>query len=110
MRCRLLLLSTLLLSSAPLWAMPQTSLKASAADSAMKFEVATIKPSKPEEGLAIQIQGRRFATMGATLVDILKYAYGLHATQIVGVPEPLRSERSTSLPIRLLRRVLAPTR
>lgn len=88
-----LVLSGLLLSSVPVWALPQMPAKASAVDAAMTFESATIKPSKPEEGLTIQIQGRRFATTGATLIDVMKYAFGLHAAQIVGVPEPLRSEK-----------------
>jgi uncharacterized protein (TIGR03435 family) len=88
-----LMLSALLLTSVPVWALPQMPSKASAADAAMTFETATIKPSKSEEGFSIQIQGRRFATTGTTLIDVMKYAYGLHATQIVGVPKSLQSER-----------------
>lgn len=51
------------------------------------FVVATIKPARADEPLMIQIQGRRFATAGASLADIMKYAYGVHISQIVGGPE-----------------------
>ena len=36
--------------------------------------------------MMIQIRGRRFATTATSLIDILKYAYGVHASQIVGGP------------------------
>lgn len=57
------------------------------------FQVATIKPSKPDESLRILIQGRRFATTGSSLIDILKYAYGVHANQIVDGPAWLSTEK-----------------
>jgi uncharacterized protein (TIGR03435 family) len=57
------------------------------------FQAAVIKPSKPDEMLEIQIQGRRFATTGSSLLDILKYAYGVHASQIVDGPAWLGTEK-----------------
>jgi uncharacterized protein (TIGR03435 family) len=57
------------------------------------FQAATIKPSKPDEPLEIQIQGRRFATAGTSLVDVMKYAYGVHGKQIVGGPEWIGTEK-----------------
>ena len=57
------------------------------------FQVATIKPSRPGESMTIQIRGHRFATTDCSFFDILKYAYGLHASQIVDGPEWLKTER-----------------
>ena len=60
---------------------------------APQFQVATIKPSQPDEVLRIQIAGRRFSTTGTTVVDILKYAYGVHVQQIAGGPAWLATEK-----------------
>jgi uncharacterized protein (TIGR03435 family) len=49
-----------------------------------RFQVATVKPSRPDESRTTQIQGSRFATTDTSLVDLLKYAYGLHEQEIVG--------------------------
>lgn len=51
------------------------------------FQVATIKPSAPDEERRTQIRGSRFATTGTTLVDLLVYAYNVHPSQVVGGPE-----------------------
>jgi uncharacterized protein (TIGR03435 family) len=50
------------------------------------YQVATIKPSRPNESTTIQIRGRNFVTTATSLLDILKYCYGLHASQIVDGP------------------------
>src|SRR5206468_4148003 len=58
------------------------------------FEVATIKPSKPgTPGKAFRVRGREFSTFNTTLSDIIKFAYGLHARQIVGGPAWLETEK-----------------
>jgi uncharacterized protein (TIGR03435 family) len=88
-----LLVSILVLYSSSVWATPQNPAGAPLSSTGPAFQVATIKPSKPDAGLEIQIQGRRFATTGTSLVDILKYAYGLHSAQILGGPDWLRSEK-----------------
>jgi uncharacterized protein (TIGR03435 family) len=49
-----------------------------------RFQVATIKPSQADEPRRMQIQGNRFATTGTSVIDLLKYAYGLHEQEIVG--------------------------
>ncbi len=72
---------------------PQGQQNATASAPVPAFQVATIKPAKPDEQLSIQIQGRRFATAGTSLIDILKYAYGVHASQIVDGPAWLGTEK-----------------
>ncbi len=57
---------------------------------APRFQVATIKPSRPEESRTMYIQGNRFATTDTSVVDLLKYAYGLHEQEIVGGPKWLK--------------------
>jgi uncharacterized protein (TIGR03435 family) len=67
----------------------------SAASSAAtpRFQVATIKPSSPEETRTTQIQGIRFATTSTSVVDLLKYAYGLQEQEIVGGAKWLGTEK-----------------
>ena len=51
------------------------------------FEVATIKPSKPDQpGKMITVQGRNLVTVNTTLLDLLTFSYGLNSKQIVGAP------------------------
>jgi uncharacterized protein (TIGR03435 family) len=60
------------------------------------FAVATIKPSAadgPANMTGIQIRGNRFATEGTTFLDVFKYAYDIHPSQLVGGPEWLRTEK-----------------
>ena len=73
------------------WAAGQAP-SAPAKPDTVAFAVATIKPSRPDEQTTLQIQGVRFVTAGTSLVDILKYAYGVHADQIVGAPKWLATE------------------
>lgn len=50
-------------------------------------EVGTIKPSKPGTvGKGFRVNGRHFITINTSLSDMLTFAYGLHARQIVGGP------------------------
>lgn len=63
-------------------------------DASPKFEVATIKPSNPDgQGQGFDIQGRHVKTMKTTVNNMITFAYGLHAKQIVGGPEWLDIER-----------------
>jgi uncharacterized protein (TIGR03435 family) len=57
-----------------------------------RFQVATIKPSSPDERRLLQIQGNRFATTATSVVDLLKYAYGLHEQEIDGGPKWLKTQ------------------
>ena len=51
------------------------------------FEVATIKPSAPDQrGKGFGFQGDRFRTRNTNLNDLIAFAYGLHAKQIVDAP------------------------
>jgi uncharacterized protein (TIGR03435 family) len=72
--------------------------KTMAKDANPTFEVATIKPSKPEESFSMLV-GRRGApansltTTGTSLSDLIKFAYGLHSRQIIGAPAWFESEK-----------------
>ncbi len=64
------------------------------ADANPSFEVATIKPSRPETpGQSITIRGRTFATQNQTVAGMMTFAYGLHPDQIIGGPDWMRSDR-----------------
>lgn len=68
--------------------------KPMAADADPSFEVATIKPSRPEApGKAIRVNGRQFSTLNTTLADLLTFAYGIHARQITGAPSWVESDK-----------------
>jgi uncharacterized protein (TIGR03435 family) len=52
------------------------------------FEVATIKPSVPNRpGKGFGFRADRFRTVNTNLNDLIAFAYGLHAKQIVGAPD-----------------------
>jgi uncharacterized protein (TIGR03435 family) len=57
------------------------------------FSVATIRPSAPDSQTLTQIRGKRFVTEGTTFLDLFRYAYGVHESQVVGGPDWLRSEK-----------------
>lgn len=72
------------------WAIPDppARLPPMAADAKPNFEVATIKPSNPEvPGKAFGINGRRFSTLNTSLSDLMQFAYGISAKEILGAPE-----------------------
>jgi uncharacterized protein (TIGR03435 family) len=78
------------------WAIPEppAKLPPMAKDANPSFDVATIKPSKPDTiGPGFRIRGRQFATIATTVDDLVSWAYGLHAKQLVGGPEWLATER-----------------
>ncbi len=59
----------------------------------LRFQVATIKPSGPDESRRIMVQGNRFSTTATTVVDLLKFAYGIHEQEIIGGPNWLRTQK-----------------
>ncbi|HXP84447.1 MAG TPA: TIGR03435 family protein [Bryobacteraceae bacterium] len=78
------------------WAIPEPPAppKPMAANASAVFEVATIKPSKPDTpGKAFLVRGREFSTLNTTLSDIITFAYGIHARQITGGPAWLETEK-----------------
>jgi uncharacterized protein (TIGR03435 family) len=56
-----------------------------------RFEVATIKPGDPHEshGIRFLVSFTRVDTANTSVFDLLKYAYGLHADQIIGGDDTL---------------------
>lgn len=74
-----------------LWAL--IGLAGSAASAQSQYEVATIRPSAPGTSRHIQIRGTRFATEGTTVQDLLQFAYGVHASQILGGPNWIKTDR-----------------
>jgi uncharacterized protein (TIGR03435 family) len=66
---------------------PPAPPKPMAANADPAFDVATIKPGTPgRQGKLIGFQGRHFRTMNFNVNDLISFAYGLHAKQIVGAP------------------------
>ncbi len=58
------------------------------------FEVATIKPSRPETpGQSITVRGRTFGTLNQTVSGMMTFAFGLHPDQIVGGPQWMKEDR-----------------
>ena len=72
------------------WAIPEPPPppKLMPADANPVFEIATVKPSKPDErGFGINVRpGGAFGTVGTTLRDLITFAYGVQARQIIGEP------------------------
>ncbi|MGD0630996.1 MAG: TIGR03435 family protein [Terracidiphilus sp.] len=59
-----------------------------AADANPSFDVATIKPSAPDaKGKGFGFRGGHFVTFNTNVNDLIAFAYGLHAKQIVGGPD-----------------------
>jgi uncharacterized protein (TIGR03435 family) len=78
------------------WAIPEPPArpKPMAADANPSFEVATIKPSAPDERRrGITVQGRRLISYNTNLIDLMTFAYGVHPRQITGAPAWGESER-----------------
>ena len=71
------------------WVIPEAPAppKPMAADADPVFAVATVKPSKPDaHGKGISVRGRRFSTFNTSLLDLIAFAYEIHARQIPGAP------------------------
>jgi uncharacterized protein (TIGR03435 family) len=78
------------------WTIPEPPprLPPMAADANPEFEVATVKPSKPDTpGKMFGIRGRHFSTLNTTLDDLITFAYGVHVKQIVDGPAWFGSDK-----------------
>jgi uncharacterized protein (TIGR03435 family) len=65
-------------------------------DAKPSFEVATIKPSKPEERFSLLVnRSGMMNTTNTSLSDLIKFAYGVHPRQITGGPAWIETERYT---------------
>jgi uncharacterized protein (TIGR03435 family) len=72
------------------WTIPPPTPKLAPMDAKANpsFEVATIKPSKPDEpGKAFLVRGNRFTTVNTTLSELMSFAYGVHPKQVIGAPD-----------------------
>ena len=75
------------------WPIPEPP-KAMAADAIPKFDVVTVKPSDPDRpGKGFTIRGRHVMTINTNLNDLITFAYGLHAKQIIGGPDWFGTEK-----------------
>ncbi len=73
---------------------PQAPLTPMAVDAPAVFEVATIKPSKPDTpGKIITFRGRALITVNTTLTDLLSFVQGVHAEQIANAPAWMASDK-----------------
>lgn len=73
---------------------PPPPVKPMAADANPSFEVATIKPSNPDRpGKAFLVRGRQFSTLNTTTSEMIAFAYGVQARQIVGGPDWLDKDK-----------------
>jgi uncharacterized protein (TIGR03435 family) len=64
------------------------------ADANPTFEVATIKPSKPDEpGKLFGVRAGKFKTINFTLGDMISAAYGVQAKQVIGTPDWVWTEK-----------------
>jgi uncharacterized protein (TIGR03435 family) len=73
------------------WPVPEP-FKMMASDADPAFDVVTIKPSKPNgKGKLFTVRGRYVVANNATLYDLMAIAYGVHAKQISGAPDWVRT-------------------
>jgi uncharacterized protein (TIGR03435 family) len=78
------------------WSIPEPppKLPAMAADANPAFEVATIKPSKPDEpGRSFLVRGARFTTVNTTTADLINFAYDVQAKQVVNAAAWVESDK-----------------
>jgi len=78
------------------WAIPEAPkpIPPMPADAKPVFEVATIKPSAPDEqGKYFTVRGDRFVTANTTLLDLIKFAYGVQDKQVANLPDWATSQK-----------------
>jgi len=67
--------------------------QAAPADAKPTLEVATIKPSQPNQPRFFQVDGLKLRTSATTVVDLIMFAYSMHSAQIIGGPQWIRTDR-----------------
>jgi uncharacterized protein (TIGR03435 family) len=73
---------------------PPAALRPMAADAVPTFEVATIKPSNPDQqGKVFTVRGREVLTINTSVRDLVAFAYSVHPRQIVRGPGWLETEK-----------------
>jgi uncharacterized protein (TIGR03435 family) len=78
------------------WVIPEPPARAALmpADASPSFDVATIKPSRPEvQGKGFNVQGRTFRALNTSVTDMITFMYGVHTTQLVGGPSWMASDK-----------------
>ena len=78
------------------WTIPEAPkpLPPMPADAKPVFEVATIKPSAPDQqGKAFTVRGGRIVTINTTLLDLIKFAYGVQDKQVENLPDWASSQK-----------------
>jgi uncharacterized protein (TIGR03435 family) len=77
------------------WTIPQppARLAPMAANANPTLEVATIKPSRPDEhGPRLHFEGRRFSVIHISLSQLVQFSYGIQQREIAGEPDWVNSE------------------
>jgi uncharacterized protein (TIGR03435 family) len=73
---------------------PPVRLPPMVADANPSFEVATIKPSKPDQpGKGFMVRGNHFRTLNTTLTDLITFTYGVQQKQVVGQPSWMDTDK-----------------
>jgi uncharacterized protein (TIGR03435 family) len=73
---------------------PPPKIPPMAADANPSFEVATIKPTKPDEqGTFITVRGTELVVVNFSLNDLVKFAYGVQDKQIIGGPDWMGTDK-----------------
>jgi uncharacterized protein (TIGR03435 family) len=73
---------------------PPVRLPPMAADANPSFEVATIKPTKPDTQVKyFRVQGNHFSTLNTSLIDLITFAYGVQQKQVVDAPSWMESDK-----------------
>jgi uncharacterized protein (TIGR03435 family) len=78
------------------WTIPEAPkpIPPMAADAKPVFEVMTIKPSPPEQqGKLFTVRGGSFVTINTTLMDLIKFAYGVQDKQVANLPDWASSQK-----------------
>ena len=78
------------------WAIPEAPkpVPPMPADAKPVLEVLTIKPSPPDEqGKLFGVRGGGFLTVNTTLMDLIKFAYGVQDKQVTNLPDWASSQK-----------------
>jgi uncharacterized protein (TIGR03435 family) len=71
------------------WTIPEQpkALPPMAKEANPTFEVATVKPARPDEQCKyFSVRGRQFTTCNTNLTDLLMFAYGVQSKQLINLP------------------------